>query len=69
MEKCAPILDHSRTAVEALQLTPAHQTRGASALLKVLVIAVNFPPDGEVGARRVAGFCRAEGSTVGCHEK
>jgi glycosyltransferase involved in cell wall biosynthesis len=26
--------------------------------LKVLVIAFNFPPDGEVGARRVVGFCR-----------
>lgn len=53
-----PILVHSRTAVEALQLTPASQTRGASAFLKVLVIAFNYPPDGEVGARRVAGFCR-----------
>jgi glycosyltransferase involved in cell wall biosynthesis len=26
--------------------------------LKVLVIAFNFPPDAEVGARRAAGFCR-----------
>ena len=26
--------------------------------MKVLVIAFNFPPDAEVGARRVAGFCR-----------
>ena len=58
MDKCASILDHCRTAVEALHFTPAHQTRGASAFLKVLVIAFNFPPDGEVGARRVAGFCR-----------
>jgi glycosyltransferase involved in cell wall biosynthesis len=51
-------LDHSRTAVEPLQLTPASKTRGASAFLEVLVIAVNYPPDGEVGARRIAGFCR-----------
>lgn len=58
MENCAPDLNQGRTAVEALHLTPAHQTRGASAFLKVLVIAFNFPPDGEVGARRVAGFCR-----------
>src|SRR4029077_2812773 len=58
MEKCVPILDHSRAAVEALQLTPTYQTRGAPALLKVLVIAFNFPPDGEVGARRIVGFCR-----------
>ena len=58
MEKCASILDRSRTAIEALQLTPAHQTSEASAFLKVLVIAFNFPPDGKVGAKRVAGFCR-----------
>src|ERR1700722_5120786 len=58
MEQCPPILDQSRSATEALQFTPARQTRDASAFLKVLVIAVNYPPDGEVGARRVAGFCR-----------
>jgi glycosyltransferase involved in cell wall biosynthesis len=58
MENCVPDLNQGRTAVEALHSTTAHQTGGASALLKVLVVAFNFPPDGAVGARRVAGFCR-----------
>src|SRR5207245_7230644 len=43
------------TAESLSQLSAAHQTSG---FLKVLVIAVNFPPDAEVGAKRVAGFCR-----------
>src|SRR5207245_6589910 len=43
------------TADTLSQLSAAHQSSG---VLKVLVIAVNFPPDAEVGAKRVAGFCR-----------
>jgi len=40
------------------EFSAAHPTSEASGFLKVLVIAVNFPPDAEVGAKRVAGFCR-----------
>src|SRR6266853_1178937 len=46
------------TSESLSQLSAAHQTTEASGFLKVLVIAVNFPPDAEVGAKRIAGFCR-----------
>lgn len=48
----------ANVAVEGLQLTSGQQNREASALLKILLIAFNFPPDAEVGAKRVTGFCR-----------
>jgi glycosyltransferase involved in cell wall biosynthesis len=61
VQVCQPFLNvlnrNTRVDGEVCNRT-AHQAKEAPASLKVLVIALNFPPDGEVGAKRVAGFCR-----------
>src|SRR5215467_4124561 len=59
MDGCRPflnVLDRNTSVGFSNRIT--HQTRQGPNPLKVLVIALNFPPDGEVGAKRVAGFCR-----------